>query len=236
MPTWLPATVVARQDDNPALFTLDLDLELPFVAGQFVSLTRDPGAGRHARRAYSIASPPGERLHFLFVEVEGGKVSPGLRTLRVGDVLFVADRAKGRFVADRVPRTTRTLWMFATGTGIAPFRSMLLDAEPFPNIDRIIVVYAARSSDRFIYADELASQPRVRLIRITSRETCLGALEGRCGDRLADGSLERAAGCDITASDSHVMLCGNPEMITHMQALLTERGLQPDAVTTERYW
>lgn len=233
----MPATITERTDPTAALFTLTLDRHLPFQPGQFVTLTRKPEGDRHTRRAYSIASAPGEPLHFLFVEVQGGTVSTGLRDLDPGDTVHLATRARGRFVPDRVPEGTGTLWMFATGTGIAPYRSMIRDGSIFSRVQQIVLVYGVRHPDALVYADALAAHPQVTLIPLISRaRPGPGQLPGRADVRLTDGTLERAAGEPVDAPTSHVMLCGNPAMITDVTRILDARGLPRERVTTERYW
>ena len=266
MPTWLPATVVEHRPWTAGLFTLVLDRDVPFEAGQFLTLTRDPDGDRHTRRAYSVASAPGEPLEFYIVEVEEGAVSPGLGELRPGDTVYVSDKGKGLFTLAEVPEGATDLWMVATGTGLAPFRSMLRDGARLRNaadgtpealerdshvlrrFERIFLVYGARHSDQLGYVHELSALAsccpgRLTPLPLVSREDPgPDALGGRVTDRLRDGSLEATAGATIEPGRSHVLLCGNPAMIKEMQAMLEERGMvrhtrrAPGHLSYEKYW
>ena len=246
MPNWLPATVVEHRPWTPGLFSLVLDRTVPFRAGQFLTLTRDPDGGRHAKRAYSVASAPDEALEFYIVEVEDGRVSPGLRELYPGDAVFVSDRGKGLFTLEDVRHDAEVLWMIGTGTGLAPYRSMLREGSVLDRFDEIVLVYGARRRDQLGYLAELQTlselHPGLRIVPLVSRESADGlGLDGRVTDRLRDGTLERVADATMDPS-SHVMLCGNPAMIREMQELLGERGMtrhtrrSPGHITTEKYW
>jgi len=248
MPTWLPATVSDYRTWCPGLASLVLDRSVPFRSGQFVTLTCHPEGGRKAKRAYSIASAPGEPLEFYIVEVEGGAVSPGLCALKQGDPVFVSDKGKGLFTLDEVPDGPRDLWMIATGTGLAPFRSMLRTPGALDRFEHVVVVYGARRLEQLGYLDELHAlqrdwQGRLIVIPLISREEPPEhALPGRVTDRLRDGSLEARAGLQLSPEHSHVMLCGNPAMIAQMNELLGERDMvrntrrSPGHITTEKYW
>lgn len=247
MPTFLPATITDRKEWDEGLFSLVLDRSVPFVAGQFLTLSRVDGGDRRTRRAYSVASAPGEPLEFLIVEVEDGAVSPLLRALEPGDPLFVSDRGKGLFTLDEVP-DGRDLWLVATGTGFAPYRSLLRAGEVFDRFEHVVMVYGTRRAAQHAYREELQAlcdnhHDRFTVVGLTSREPATGTdLSGRITDRFADGRLERAADRLMSAEHSQVMLCGNPAMISEMLVLLSERGLQrnsrrdPGQVTTEKYW
>ncbi len=244
-PSFAPATITHRVDWDEGLFTLTLDRAADFRAGQFLTLSRDPDGGRHARRAYSIASAPGAPLEFFIVEVEDGQVSPGLRALQPGDPLWTTTRGKGLFTLDDVP-PGRELWMVATGTGLAPYLSMIREGSVFQAHERVILAYGARHRSHLAYLDELAAhadrQP-LTVLTLTSREPAGdGHLAGRVTARFEDGALEDAAGARVAPDRSHVLLCGNPAMIADMMALLEARGLtrhtrrSPGHVTTEKYW
>jgi ferredoxin--NADP+ reductase len=244
--TFEQARVAAHREWADGLFSLVLDRSVPFTAGQFLTLSKDPEAGRGSRRAYSIASAPGQPLEFLVIEVDDGAVSPGLSALRPGDPLWTTTRGKGLFGLAEVPTTPRRLWMVATGTGVAPYISMLREGTVLERFDEVVLVYGVRQRGHLAYLDDLhALQARggFRIIDLVSREDPLpGGLPGRITDRFRSGDLERALGHQVEADDTHVMLCGNPAMITDMMALLAERGMrrhsarEPGHITTEKYW
>jgi ferredoxin/flavodoxin---NADP+ reductase len=244
----LPARVTDRQDWSRGLFSLTFDLAVPIRAGQFVTVGTVPDGDRHTRRAYSVASAPGEPTELLVVEVDDGRVSPLLSAARPGDTLYVSERGKGLFTLDAVP-PGRELWLIATGTGLAPFRSMLRDGAALGAHPTIVLAYGVRHPEQLAYLGELralaAALPpgKLRIVPLCTRaEPPPGGLPGRVTERLDDGTLEAEAGLTLDPARSHALLCGNPEMIDAMLERLAARGMArhtpraPGHVTTERYW
>jgi ferredoxin--NADP+ reductase len=246
MSGWSEGRLVSRRDWAPGLSTLRVEAEVePFSPGQFVNLSVE-GAADEDRRSYSIASAPGTPLEFLVTEVAGGKLTPRLLGLRIGDPLLVERKPQGFFTLRWVP-PARDLFMVATGTGLGPFLSILKSDELWQRFERVVVVHGARDAAHLAHRDELEtlakSHPALSLVGIVSRETpASGLLSGRVTRAFEDGSLERAAGAVIAPSHAHVMLCGNPQMIEEMIALLGARGLKkhrvrnPGHITIEKFW
>ncbi len=246
MSGWTKATVAGRRDWAEGLATIQLHAEIePFEPGQWVNLALELG-GDMVRRAYSIASAPGAPLEFFLTCVEGGAFTPALFELPVGGTLEVEKKAQGFFTLGYVPDAA-DLWMVATGTGLGPFLSMLRSPEVWRRFERVIVVQGVRQAAHLAYAEELGELSRAhdgRLVRVpvVSREPTADALSGRITHVLASGELEQRAGAAISAERSHLMLCGNPDMIRDMSAALGERGLarhrvrKPGHITIEKYW
>jgi ferredoxin--NADP+ reductase len=244
---WSEGHVVARREWAPGLFSLTIDAEIePFDPGQFVNLALDLG-GVIERRSYSIASPPGAPLEFLVAEVETGVLTPSLGALSPGQKLLVERKPQGFFTLKWVP-AARHLWLVATGTGLGPFLSILRAPDVYARFERVVLVHGARDRAHLAYRDELRALAgsragKLALAWVVSRETSRdGVLAGRVTSALADGSLETDVGLTMSATDSHVMLCGNPAMIAEMTALLGERGMKkhrvrtPGHITIEKYW
>ena len=241
-----PRTVARRVDWSDGLFSLTFDAAIPLRAGQFVTVSTEPVGDRNTRRAYSVASAPDEPTELLVVEVDGGRVSPLLSAAKPGDTLYVSDRGKGLFTLDAVP-TDRELWLIATGTGLAPYRSMLRAGQVLRDQRAVVLVYAVREPAHLAYLDELRELERTHdrfvLVTLCTRaDPPPGGLRGRVTERLSDGALEAAARLPITPERSHVLLCGNPAMIEELTEQLGARGLarhtprQPGQLSTERYW
>jgi len=245
---WRRAEVSGRIDWTDGLFTLKTSSPLAvFRAGQYVELALDTREGR-LERPFSIASAPGEPLEFLVVRVDGdGELSPHLDDVSPGDSLWVGTKAQGTFVLSRTGEG-ETLWMFATGSGIAPYVSMLRTEEPWERFRNVVLVHGLRRRADAAYRDELERRVqerngRLRVLRCVSRQQPgPGDLAGRATAALADGRLARAAGAEFVPERSHVLLCGNPAMVRDVTALLDERGFRangPDGgghITTELYW
>lgn len=244
---WLPATVRALECCAPHLFRLYIEAPaLTFEAGQFTKLALDI-QGERVARAYSFVNAPNAPLlEFYFSVVPQGPLSPRLAQLRVGDPIWVGAQPNGFLVLSEVPPAS-TLWLLATGTGIGPFISILEAGALWQRYANVVLVHAVRK------AAELSYTPRVhalqqthgsalRYVPMVSREAQTDTLTGRIPARLIDGSLEHAAGVVMTATDSQVMLCGNPAMVREVVDTLASRGMKkhrrrtPGQITVENYW
>lgn len=239
---------------TPNLFTLRTtrDQGFRFQAGQFARLGVTKADGSVAWRAYSmVSSPYDEHLEFFSVVVPGGEFTSELSRLAVGDELLVEKQAFGYLTLDRFA-DGQDLWLLATGTGLAPFLSILQGFEAWERFQRIFVVYSARHGQDLAYGELIAGLEqrdylaehagKLRFIPAVSREAWPGALQGRITDLIRNGELERAAGAQLTPEHSRVMICGNPEMVDETRALLKARGMnlslsrRPGAVAVETYW
>jgi ferredoxin--NADP+ reductase len=239
--TWLEGRVVENRHWTEALFSLKVEgAPLSFEAGQFVRIALDI-EGERIARPFSFINPPSQPVHeFYGVVVPEGPLSPRLARLAAGDTLYVASNPAGFLVLSEVP-DAQTLWLISTGTGIAPFLSMLQDGTAWKRFENVVLVHAVRHAKELVYQDRIAALPRLKYVRMVSRETAPGALAGRIPAAIRDGRLEAAAGAALDPA-SHVMLCGNPDMLKDAQAALLERGLRkhrrrtPGHVTVESFW
>ncbi len=141
-------TLLDVQSLTPSLFTLRTtrDPGFRFTAGQFVRLGVTKADGTTVWRAYSVVSSPfDEHLDFFSIVVPGGEFTSELSRLRVGDTLMVERQATGFLTLNRFV-DGRDLWLLGTGTGVAPFLSILQDFEAWEKFERIILVYSAREA------------------------------------------------------------------------------------------
>ncbi|WP_248799442.1 ferredoxin--NADP reductase [Pseudomonas sp. MWU13-2105] len=247
-------TLLGVQPLTPSLFTLraSRDAGFRFRAGQFARLGVSKADGSVVWRAYSmVSSPHDEFLEFFSIVVPEGEFTSELSRLREGDTLLVDKQAFGFLTLDRFVGG-RDLWLLATGTGVAPFLSILQDFEAWERFERIILVYSAREAAELAYReligglagrDYLAEHAhKLQFIATLTREHCPGLLNGRITQLIENGELERLAGVALSPEHSRVMLCGNPQMIDDTRALLKQRGLQlslsrrPGQVAVENYW
>ena len=246
MSGWLQGRVIENRAWTDTLFSLRVECpRLAFEAGQFVRIGLDI-QGERIARPFSFVNAPGDPvLEFYGVIVPEGPLSPRLARLAAGDTLWVADNPAGWLILSEVP-PARELWLVATGTGIAPFLSILRTPAPWQRYERVILVHGARRADELVYGDLIDELGRMhgnrfRPIKFTSRERAPNALDGRIPAAVADGRLE-AAGAPIGPERSQFMLCGNPAMLKDMQAALAARGLRkhrrraPGQVTVESFW
>jgi ferredoxin--NADP+ reductase len=239
---------------TPNLFTLRTtrDAGFRFVAGQFARLGVTKADGSIVWRAYSmVSSPHDEFLEFFSIVVPGGEFTSELSRLREGDTLLIEKLATGYLTADRFV-DGRDLWLLSTGTGVAPFLSILQDFEVWEKFERIVLVYSAREAKELAYQPLIAGltereylaeyADKLTYIPVITREQVPGALHGRITHLLENGELERAVGFPLEADHSRVMICGNPQMIEDTRALLKARNMQlnmtrrPGQVVVENYW
>ena len=238
---WLSTKVVENRHWTDSLFSLRVEgARLDFQAGQFVRIALDI-EGQRVARAFSFVNPPQDAaLEFYGVIVPEGPLSPRLAKLRAGDGLYVAGNPAGFLVLSEVP-DAQTLWLVSTGTGLAPFLSILRTETPWKRFKNIVVVHAVRYAKELTYRETIQKMP-ARYVSFVSREAAPGSLAGRIPAAIADGRLEKAAGLALTPETSHVMLCGNPQMLKDAAAALVARGMRkhrrrtPGHITVESFW
>jgi len=244
--TWLEGKIVENRHWTEALFSLRVaGVRLAFEAGQFVRIALDMeegNAGSRVARAFSMVNPPHDPvLEFYGIVVPEGPLSPRLARLAPGDSLYVASNPAGFLVLSELP-DAETLWLLSTGTGIAPFLSMLGTDTPWRRYRNVVLVHAVRHARELVYRETIEGFSRLKYVRMVSREKEPGALAGRIPAALRDGRLEAAAGLALSAETSQVMLCGNPDMLKDAAAALIERGMRkhrrraPGHITVESFW
>lgn len=219
---------------TPTVFEVgfDTDPSVPFEAGQFISVVV-PGAGpkgRDLRRAYSIASAPQQRPIELCVKLlEDGPGSNYLSKLQPGD-RFRGFAPYGDFVYE--PKPGRHAFFIATGTGIAPFRSMIL-SESIRNQPpaSMVCVLGVRTEEELLYVGDFEHHPGVRWIAAVSQPRGdWNGFKGRVTDFI------RGMGDDFPWLETEYYLCGNGSMITDVKAFLTGKGVQKDSIHQEKYY
>ncbi|MEX6315979.1 ferredoxin--NADP(+) reductase [Providencia manganoxydans] len=248
MANWVTGTVIEAKFWTDSLFSLIINAPIkPFIAGQFAKLALEI-EGERVQRAYSYVNAPSDnRLEFYFVVVPNGKLSPKLAQLRRGDTLQVTDEASGFFVLDEIP-DCKHLWMLSTGTAIGPFLSILQEGKGLERFEKIVLLHAVRYQKDLSYLplmEQLAKRypEKLRLITVVSREQCAASLHGRVPALIENQALEHAAGISLDAGNSHIMLCGNPEMVRDTRDLLIKtRSMskhlrrKPGHISSEQYW
>jgi ferredoxin/flavodoxin---NADP+ reductase len=238
---WLEGRVVENKHWTDALFSLRVEApRLGFEAGQFVRIALE----EKVARPFSFVNPPEDPvLEFYGIVVPEGPLSPKLAALRAGERLLVATNPAGFLVLSEVPDAD-TLWLVSTGTGLAPFISILRTETPWRRFRNVVLVHAVRHARELAYQEtirKIVKERSLRFVTFVSREAAQGSLAGRIPAAMRDGRLEAAAGVALDAR-AHVMLCGNPDMLKDAQAALAERGLRkhrrrsPGHITVESFW
>jgi len=238
---WLESRVIENRRWTDALFSLRVEgPQLGFEAGQFVRIALD----ERIARPFSFVNPPDDPvLEFYGIVVPEGPLSPKLMQLRAGERLLVAPNPAGFLVLSEVPDAD-TLWLVSTGTGIAPFLSILRTGTPWRRFRNVVLVHAVRHARELVYQDmirKIVKEKSLRYLTFVSREAAPGSLTGRIPAAMRDGRLETAAELALD-QHSHVMLCGNPDMLKDASGALAERGLRkhrrrtPGHITVESFW
>jgi ferredoxin--NADP+ reductase len=267
----LNAVVTQRIEVAPGLIIMRVAPDgwaLPqFRPGQFAVLGLPPEAPRHPmadpaddsppkpgvliRRSYSIASSSVDRqyLEFYLNLVQSGSLTPRLCALEVGDRLWLGPRISGLFTFDQVPKGAN-LVMVATGTGLAPYMSMLRTDLDGDSGRRIAVLHSARHSWDLGYRAELIMMGRLRanltyvatVSRPDEEPVPWGGHVGHVQQLWRGRILEGIWGFHPEPENAHVFLSGNPGMIEEMIAILASEGFRehtpqkPGEVHVERYW
>lgn len=243
-------------NDKLLSFTTTKPPGYSFMAGQYARLGIPDPHGT-IWRAYSMTSAPKEDfLEFYGVLVPGGLFTTRLKEMQPGDHLLVEKQSYGFMTPDRFT-DGEDLWMFATGTGVGPYISMLRDPYVWKRFRNLILVHSVRHADEFAYHEELArmtqqppfvqqAQARLHVLRSMTRDTPPPnvplLLHGRVTTLLENGALEQVLARPITEASSRIMMCGNPQMIEDMRRILHQRGLRPvrralpGQFVTENYW
>lgn len=248
MAEWVTGKITHVEYWTETLFSLTVHAPVnPFTAGQFTKLALDID-GERVQRAYSYVNAPGNpNLEFYLVRVPDGKLSPRLASLQPGDEVQVVSEAAGFFVLDEVPACD-TLWMLATGTALGPYLSILQEGKDLERFNHLVLVHAVRHAADLSYLPLMQAlqerfKGKLRIQTVVSRETVPGALTGRIPALIESGELEARIGLPMSAENSHVMLCGNPQMVRDTQQLLKETRQmtkhlrrRPGHMTAEHYW
>lgn len=230
-------------------FTMTRPAHFKFTAGQFARIGLKVG-DELVVRAYSVVSSPfDETLEFFSIVVPEGKFTSNLQHLKVGDELYLEKIPYGYLTLARYQLPLpQDLWLLGTGTGLAPFLSMLQDFEIWNKYKHINLVYSVRTQDELAYVDRIQEIAETfgedhtgfKFIPIITRDP-EAALHHRLPILIENGELERAAGLQLNPETSHVMLCGNPEMVEDTKEALKARGMTMNRrgegnIAVENYW
>lgn len=271
--------VLSKTTWTPSLFSFTVTRpdSFKFTAGQFVRLGVNPSKLQYYKqqddkqnqaleqapnsavdedifRAYSIVSSPfDDVLEFFSIVIPDGAFTSQLQHLQVGDELLLNTMPFGFLTLARYQQPLpKDLWLLATGTGLAPFLSMLQDLQTWQDYDHIVLAYSARSQEELAYVDKikqleedfgsLVDNPATLIfIPIVTREPMENALTERLPKLLLEGKLQAHAGLALDIDSTHVMLCGNPEMVDDTKEALKELGLVMNRrgegnIAVENYW
>ena len=223
-------------------FTTTRDASLRFSNGHFtmIGLRVD---GKPLLRAYSIVSPNyADHLEFLSIKVQDGPLTSRLQHIQVGDTIIVGRKPTGTLLIDYLLPGKR-LYLLGTGTGLAPFLSIVRDPETYERFEQVIVVHGVRQVNELAYRELLSSelvkdeilgeliQGKLLYYPTVTREPFVH--QGRIPQLLADGVIAKDLGLPLfNAAEDRVMICGSPEMLRDLKALCEKTGLKEGNTTT----
>lgn len=230
-------------------FTMTRPAHFKFTAGQFARIGLKVG-DELVVRAYSVVSSPfDETLEFFSIVVPDGAFTSNLQHLQIGDELYLEKVPYGFLTLARYQLPApKDLWLLGTGTGLAPFISMLQDFETWSKYEKINLVYSVRTQAELAYATRIAEIAETfgeghtgfKFIPIITRDPN-APLHDRLPVLIANGSLEQAVELNFDPNTTHVMLCGNPQMVEDTKEALKARGLTMNRrgegnIAVENYW
>ena len=202
-------------------------------------------------RAYSVASSPyDEFIEFFSVVIPEGEFTSKVNHIQVGDSLLLNTTPFGYLTLARYQLPLpNDLWLLATGTGLAPFLSILKTIDVWQQYQRIILVYSARTSQELAYQAEIDSIKSIYgdngaafvFLPIVTREADYAGEKARIPNLILSGKLTELVGQKLDKERSHVMLCGNPQMVEDTKEALKSIGLTMNRrgegnIAVENYW
>ncbi|WP_089173496.1 ferredoxin--NADP reductase [Bosea sp. AS-1] len=216
-------------------FTTTRDTSFRFKNGQFTMIGLKVG-DRPLLRAYSVASTNyDDNLEFFSIKVADGPLTSRLQNLQVGDAIIVGKKATGTLVLDNL-RDGRRLFLLGTGTGLAPFLSLIRDPETYERYEKVVLVHGCRQVAELAYGERitqhlpqdefLGEMIRQQLIYYPTVTREPFRNRGRITDLLTSGQLFDDIGLpDFDPAGDRFMLCGSPQMLADLKTIFAERGL-----------
>ena len=246
LPDAQTVTEVEHYTDSLFRFRVTRPASMRFRSGEFVmiGLMGDPhpetGKQKHLLRAYSIASPAwDDTLQFYSIKVDNGPLTNRLQHIKVGDQVILKPKSVGTLVHDALTPANR-IWFFSTGTGIAPFASLLREPETYERFDQVILTHTCRDVADLKFGKELIAETKTDILvgeeaqqklhyyPTTTRET--SKKMGRITSLLEDGSLLVDLGVtDFNATNDRAMVCGSIDLNSDMKRILENYGLREGA-------
>lgn len=228
--------------DRLFTFTTTRDPSLRFSNGHFtmIGLRVD---NKPLLRAYSIVSANyEEHLEFLSIKVPDGPLTSRLQNIKVGDTIVVGRKPTGTLVTDYLLPGKR-LYLLSTGTGLAPFMSIIRDPDTYEKFEQVILVHGVRQIDELAYHDLLVEHlpnheflgdmvtSKLRYYPTVTRQQYKNM--GRVTDLMNNGKLFSDLGVpDLDPQHDRIMICGSPGMLRDMKHMLEDKGFTEGNTST----
>jgi ferredoxin--NADP+ reductase len=223
-------------------FRCTRDPGLRFVAGQFAMIGLMV-EGKPLVRAYSMVSPPwDEELEFLSIKVQNGPLTSRLQHVQVGDTVLIGKKPTGTLLCENL-LPGKTLWLLGTGTGLAPFMSLIREPDVYEHYEKVVLAHTVREVKELAYRELisrdlpahefLGEMLRGKLLYYPSVTREPFPTQGRITTLLESGQACRDLGLPpLSVERDRVMLCGSEAMNADMKALLEARGFTEGSNST----
>lgn len=226
---------VHHWNDTLFSFTTTRDPGFRFENGQFIMIGLKL-EGKPLLRAYSIASANyEEHMEFFSIKVQDGPLTKHLQRIKPGDKVLASTKPTGTLLVDNLKRG-KHLYLLATGTGLAPFMSVIKDPEVYERFDKVILTHGVREVSELAYQDVINELPENEFFG----EMVKGKLlyyptvtredfhtQGRLTDALVNGDIANKLGLPpVNVEDDRFMLCGSPSMLKDFCAILDDMGFK----------
>ena len=233
---------VRHWTDSLFSFTTTRSPSFRFSNGQFTMMGIETDGGRPLVRAYSMASPNYEdTLEFFSIKVQDGPLTSRLQHIKQSDRILVSKKPTGTLVVDNL-LPGRFLYLLSTGTGLAPFMSIIRDPETYERFEKVVLVHGCRQVAELAYGERItADLPRDELIGDYVRDKLIYYPtvtrepfhnRGRVTDLVTSGQLFSDIGLpSLDVAQDRAMLCGSPQMLNDMREVLEERGFIEGSVS-----
>jgi len=227
-------TAVKHYTDALFAFSCARPAGVRFRSGEFVMIGIMNGA-KPLLRAYSIASPAwDEQLSFYSIKVAGGPLTSRLQHIQPGDEILVGKKPTGTLVLDALIPGKR-LFLVSTGTGVAPFASLIREPETYERYEEVILTHTCRTGAELAYgreaveaamADPLVGEAATTKLRhVTSLTRESHALEGRITNLIENGALTAHLGAaPLDPARDRIMICGSSAVLHDMKVIAEARG------------
>ena len=227
---------VRHWTDRLFSFRCTRDPGFRFQAGQFAMIGLEVN-GKPLMRAYSVASPPWEdTLEFLSIKVQDGPLTSRLQNIRPGDTVLINRKPVGTLLLDNL-LAGKNLWFLSTGTGLAPFMSLIREPEAYDRFEKVIVTHTVREVEELAYREYITQdlmqheflgemvQGKLLYYPSVTREEFVN--RGRITELLDSGRIFTDLGLPpLSPENDRVMLCGSPEMLVDTKARLEALGMR----------
>jgi ferredoxin--NADP+ reductase len=239
LPTEETVLSVEHYTDRLFRFTISRPSSFRFRSGEFVmiGLPKIEGQKKSIMRAYSVASPSwADELEFYSIKVADGPLTSRLQKIKKGDTVLLSRKPVGTLVLDAL-LPGKNLYMFSTGTGIAPFASLIRDPDTYERYERVILTHTCRQKAELSYGTQLIEKikndPLVgdmvngRLLHLTTLTREEHPVNGRITNLIKSGGLFREIGLHVMRADTdRAMICGSKDMIDDTAKLMKQFDLR----------